>query len=77
MDVMGKSYIFQSPYHSRVQVGIEDSSNQQNQNTQKQSDRLMQNSNETVKQAQSLQASQEKEVEPTVKTANALLDTYA
>lgn len=77
MDVTAKSYLFQSPYHSRVQFGIEDTTAQQNQNTQQQSNELMQNSNQTAKNAQTFETSQTKEVEPKVTATDALLDTYA
>ena len=78
MDVMSKSYLFDSPYHSRVQFGREDTTAQQNQNTQQQSQNLAQNSNETLKQAQTFQSTQQSDVEPTVKSSSTnLLDTYA
>jgi hypothetical protein len=76
MDVMSRSYLFESPYHSRVQFGREDTSAKQNEQMQQESASLTQNSNETVQQAQTVQASQENEVTPRV-NENALLDTYA
>jgi hypothetical protein len=76
MDVMSRSYLFESPYYSRVQFGREDTSAKQNEQMQQESASLAQNSNETAQQAQTVQASQESEVTPRV-NENALLDTYA
>ena len=79
MDVTQKQYIFESPYHSRVQLGREDPTAQQNDNTQQQSQELTQNTNTTAKEAQQFAATQTSEVEPkvTATESTTLLDTYA
>ena len=75
-DVMEVSkYLFQSPSSSQVQVGRLDPSSKQEQTKQepvKESASSL--PNETLKEAQSFQATQTKEVSPTVSNT---LDLYA
>ncbi len=72
MDIQSKSYVFESPYHSRIQVGREDPS----ASKEEQADTFTKDANQPLQEAQSFQNAQEKPVEPRV-TTDALLDTYA
>ncbi|MGB3961439.1 MAG: hypothetical protein WBK95_04335 [Sulfurimonas sp.] len=67
------SYIFQSPYHSQMQIGRPDTSAANQQNAAKEA---LNTPNPTLEKAQNFQASQTKEVKPTIQDAP-LLDTYA
>ncbi|DAB30610.1 MAG TPA: hypothetical protein CFH84_03185 [Sulfurimonas sp. UBA12504] len=71
MDV--SSYIFQSPYHSQMQIGRPDTSATKQENA---TQNALKTPNPTIEKAQSFQASQTQEVKPTVQDAP-LLDTYA
>lgn len=63
-------YLFQSPYSSQIQIGRPDV----NSSTSGEGDsELIKSTNQTMKEAQSFQASQTKEVTPTV-NSNSLLD---
>lgn len=63
-------YTFQSPYSSQVQIGKPETS------TIKGDSELPKSTNESLKNAQSFQATQIKEVTPKV-DSNPTLDTYA
>jgi len=65
-------YTFQSPSPSQVQVGKLDTSAKQ----EKESQSVVNNSNQTATKAQAFVATQTKDVTPTV-NANQLLDVYA
>ena len=64
-------YTFQSPSSSPVQVGKIDTSAQQ----EKESQSVINNSNQTATKAQAFAVTQTKDVTPTV-NANQLLDVY-
>lgn len=74
MDV--SRYMFQTPYPHQVQIGRPDPSVKQEEEQNKQSVSLAQNTNQTAQQAQNFQASQTKEVELSVAPQHEL-DTYA
>ena len=67
-----KQYIFQSPYSSQVQIGRPDPM----QKNMQESTSLIQNSNETLKKADTFAQTQKQEITPNVST-DRLLDTYA
>jgi hypothetical protein len=69
-------YTFQTPYPQQVQIGRPDPSVKQEDEQNKQNASLVQNTDQTAQQAQSFQASQTKEVEPSVAPQHEL-DTYA
>ncbi len=72
-------YLFQSPYHSQVQVGRPDTSSVKQGSTQSDSG-LQEAANQSLEKAQSFQETQVQEVEPTVEPtadSSALLDIYA
>ncbi len=71
-----KSYTFQSPYPSQVQVGRADSSSSQNKKTEENTSKLTQESNETLKNAEVLTDTQAQEVQVKV-SGEHLLDVYA
>ena len=70
-------YLFQSPSSSQVQVGRPDPSSKQEPTKQESTKEVASTvPNETLKDAQSFQASQTKEVTPSVESSNKL-DFYA
>jgi len=73
-------YLFQSPSSSQVQVGRPDPSSKQ-ETTKQESTKGSASTlpNETLKKAQSFQATQTQEVTPSVKSSDSLnsLDLYA
>jgi hypothetical protein len=71
-----KQYLFQSPYSSQVQIGRLDPSVEQNQKTQEQTQSLVNNTNQTAKEAQQFNSAQTKEVTPAVASKDSL-DLYA
>jgi len=71
-----KSYTFQSPYPSQFQIGREDTSAKQSDQSQKDTAALSQNTNSTLKSAETFSANQTKEVKPEV-TSDRLMDVYA
>lgn len=70
------SYIFQSPYSSQVQVGRPDPSAKQEDSSTQSSNSSLSVVNPTLQEAQTTEAAQVSEVEPTVESAQ-LLDIYA
>lgn len=70
------SYTFQSPYPSQVQVGRPDPSSQKADTSSQGSMELMTNTNPSISDAKSFQATQTSEVKPTVDSGNTL-DIYA
>ena len=69
-------YLFQSPYPSQVQFGRPDPTSGQNQRTQEDLTKLNKTTNTVANEAQTFQASQTKEVKPTIESPNKL-DLYA
>lgn len=69
-------YTFRSPYPNQVQIGTPDPSVKQEKNAQQQSSELVQNTNQTLSNAQSFQATQTQDVTPTVSSSNSI-DVYA
>jgi len=67
------SYVFKSPYPSRVQIGVEDPSSK---NSDSNNDTQMSTTNQTQQKAQSLTESLQSDVKPTV-NSSAKLDLYA
>lgn len=65
-------YVFKSPYPYQVQVGQPDTT----QSSQKESEELVNSSNQSLKEAQAFGNSQTQEVSPTVKSKDTL-DVYA
>jgi hypothetical protein len=65
-------YLFESPYSSQVQIGRKDTSVSDQKNSQS----LVDTSNQTATKAQSFESSQTKEVKPAVDSKNSL-DVYA
>ena len=73
-------YLFQSPSSSQVQVGRPDPSSKQEPTKQEQTKESASTvPNETLKEAQSFQATQTQEVSPSVKSSDSSnsLDVYA
>jgi hypothetical protein len=69
-------YTFQSPYSSPVQVGRPDPSSKKETSSQLDTSGLIKSTNTSVSDAKSFQATQTKEVEPTVDSGSTL-DIYA
>jgi len=69
-------YTFQSPYPNQVQIGRVDPNSKEESSTKDTNSELLKNTNTTVSEAQSFQATQTSEVEPSVNSSR-LLDTYA
>jgi hypothetical protein len=69
-----QSYIFQSPYSSQVQIGRPDPSAKQD--SQGSDTQTLENTNQTLQEAKSFQATQTQDVSPSV-TTNQHLDLYA
>ncbi|MBU1990125.1 hypothetical protein KJ691_05195 [bacterium] len=68
-------YLFQSPYSSPVQVGRPDTSVKKEESSGGGAELNLQS--QSARDAQSFQATQIKEVQPTVDASQALLDVYA
>lgn len=69
-------YLFQSPYSSQVQIGRLDENTSTRDETQQETSRLTESTNNSLQNAQNFQASNTGEVKTTV-SSNNLLDTYA
>ncbi len=74
-----KSYLFQSPYPSQVQFGRENTVSKENEKMQQDSAQLEQQTNQTARDAKTMETSQSREVEPRVTQSsdNSRLDVYA
>lgn len=69
-------YTFQSPYPSPVQVGRLDPNSTKERGTESSDSNFLAKTNQTLSDAQNFQASQKKEVTPSMDESR-LLDTYA
>jgi len=70
-------YLFTSPYPNQIQIGrLNPSSKKEDDSTNSSDSQLLKTTNETLNKAQFFQATQVKEVKPTV-DSSPLLDTYA
>jgi hypothetical protein len=67
-------YTFQSPYPNQIQIGKPDTSSKEQESLQNSQQSLIQNSNETLKQANLKQEAKDFNVNP---TTNVALDIYA